>query len=134
MRPYLKIQPYANQGQRVADGQRGIQPLSDLLLGWTRIGEQDYLVRQLDDHKGGIDLAHLRGEGLAEFAAIAGELLARGHARSGDALAIKGYIGAPEKVVKAIVHFAVEYAGRVASDYDAFRKAIQKGRIPVTAS
>ena len=128
---YLKLPPYANQGQRVAEGQRRIQPLSDLLLGWTRIGDQDYLVRQLNDHKGGIDLEHLKGDGLAGLATIAGELLARGHARSGDALAIKGYIGAPEKVVKALVHYGREYASRAEEDYQVFRKAIQKGRIRV---
>ncbi len=129
---YLKAPPYANQGQRVAQGQRAVQPLSDLLLGWTRIGEQDYLVRQLNDHKGGIDLAQLRGEGLTGFAAVAGELLARGHARSGDALAIKGYIGPADRVIRAIVHYGVAYAERAASDSEAFRKAIQKGRIAVS--
>jgi hypothetical protein len=94
----------------VTEGQRKIQSQSDLLLGWTRIGEHDYLVRQLNDHKGGVDLTALAGNGLSSLSTVAGELLARGHARSGDALTIKGYIGSFDKVVKAIVHYGLEYA------------------------
>lgn len=127
--PYLKRSSYANQGQRVAEGQRKIQPLSDLLLGWTRMGKQDFLVRQLNDHKGSIDLKQLRGEGLNSLAVIAGELLGRGHARSGDPLIIKSYIGSGDKVVKSLLHFALEYASITQSDFASFQKAIKEGRI-----
>ena len=95
--PYLKHVHYNHQGQRVVEGQRRIQAVSDLLLGWTRIGDSDYLVRQLNDHKGSVELSTLRGGGLKNLAGVAGELLARGHARSGDPLEIKGYIGKSEK-------------------------------------
>jgi uncharacterized protein (DUF2252 family) len=57
-----------NHGRRAAEGQRAIQPLSDLLLGWTSIGAHEYLVRQLNDHKGSIDLQRLRGGGLESLA------------------------------------------------------------------
>ncbi|MBV9302203.1 MAG: DUF2252 domain-containing protein [Acidobacteriaceae bacterium] len=127
--PYIKSDLYPNEGQRVVVGQHKIQPLSDLLLGWTRIGEHDYLVRQLNDHKGTVDLRQLRGEGLRSLATIAGELLARGHARSGDALMIKGYVGAPDKVVKSIVHYGLEYASLTEADFEIFKKAISYGRI-----
>src|SRR5208283_2548510 len=40
-----------NQGERVAEGQRAMQLQSDIFLGWTRIDERDYMVRQLRDHK-----------------------------------------------------------------------------------
>lgn len=131
--PYLKHRPFPNQGCRVAEGQRKIQPVSDLLLGWTRIGEHDYLVRQLNDHKVSLDLEQLRGEGLQGLASVAGELLARGHARSGDALAISAYIGNAEKVVQAIVKYAMEYAKLTAADFAVFQKAIKEGRIKVSA-
>ncbi len=127
--PYLKSEPYANQGQRVAEGQRKVQPLSDLLLGWTRIGEHDYLVRQLNDHKGSVDLRNLRGGGLGSLAGIAGELLARGHARSGDALAIKGYIGAPDKVLKSVTRYGLDYASQTEADFEQFQKAIREKRV-----
>lgn len=128
---YLKQNGYANQGRRVAEGQRKIQPLSDLLLGWTRIGEQDYLVRQLNDHKGSIDLKQLRGDGLNSLAIVAGELLGRGHSRSGDPLIIKSYIGTGDKALKSLVDFAFEYANVTEADFESFTKGIREGRIKI---
>ncbi|MGA8594448.1 MAG: DUF2252 domain-containing protein [Bryobacteraceae bacterium] len=131
--PYVKHAPEAHQGQRVALGQRKIQAVSDLMLGWTRIGKHDYLVRQLNDHKGTVDLDQLRGPGLSSLAEIAGELLARGHVRSGDALSIKGYIGSGDKVQKAIVQYALGYAETTESDFELFQKAIKAGRVKTTS-
>lgn len=131
--PYLKHQTYQNQGYRVVEGQRKMQPASDLLLGWTRIGEHDYLVRQLNDHKVGLDLQQLRGNGLSSLADVAGELLARDHARSGDPLAIKAYIGSCAKVVSAIVKYALEYSEITEADFGAFQKAMKDGQLKVSA-
>jgi uncharacterized protein (DUF2252 family) len=127
--PYLKLAPYGHQGKRVAEGQRKVQPVSDLLLGWTRIGDHDYLVRQLNDHKGSIDLRTLRDESLDSLAVVAGELLARGHARSGDALEINGYIGSSGKVLKSIVRYGLDYAAVTGGDFEAFKKAIEDSRV-----
>jgi uncharacterized protein (DUF2252 family) len=127
--PYLQTSTYTQQGQRVAEGQRRIQPLSDPLLGWTRGGEHDFLVRQLNDHKGTVDLGKLRGEGLSSLSGIAGELLARGHARSGDALMIKGYVGSPDKIIQPLVDYGREYAAQTQSDFEEFQKRIRSGRI-----
>jgi uncharacterized protein (DUF2252 family) len=132
--PYLKHVHYDHQGQRVVEGQRRIQAVSDLLLGWTSVGDFDYLVRQLNDHKGSIELNTLRGDGLKNLAGVAGELLARGHARSGDPLEIKGYIGSPEKISKAIVKFALRYADVTNDDFVEFQKAIKAGRVKVAQS
>lgn len=126
--PYLDANTH--QGRRV-EGQDKIQPISDLLLGWTRIGQHDYLVRQLNDHKGSINLEHLRGNGLNELAQIAGEILARGHARSGDALAIKAYIGNSNAVAESVVRYGLSYAKRTRADFEAFQKAIEKARISI---
>jgi uncharacterized protein (DUF2252 family) len=126
---YLPGTSHRHQGQRVAEGQRAIQPLSDLLLGWTTVANHQFLVRQLNDHKGSIDLLQLRGEGLNSLARVAGELLARGHARSGDACAIHGYCGAGSKIPRAISSFACEYADVNNSDYAAFMAAIKGGKI-----
>jgi uncharacterized protein (DUF2252 family) len=119
----------AHNGRRAAEGQRAIQPMSDLLLGWTTIGEHQYLVRQLNDHKGSIDLPTLRRGGLESLATVAGELLARGHARSGDALEIRGYCGSGGKVVRALRDFACEYADQTHKDFTAFTAAIKSGKI-----
>jgi len=126
---YLPDASAAHHGRRTADAQRAIQPLSDLLLGWTAIGPHQYLVRQLNDHKGGIDLRKLRGGGLRSLATLAGELLARGHARSGDAYQIRGYCGSGKKMAKALGEFAVHYAAQTEADYKAFLAATRSGRI-----
>lgn len=122
---------HLHQGRRVAEGQRAIQPMSDLLLGWTTIGHHHYLVRQLNDHKGSVDLHRLRGGGLKSLALVAGELLARGHARSGDACKIRGYCGASAKMGRVLRDFASEYADQTETDYGAFVAAIESGRIRV---
>ncbi len=125
--------PAQHQGMRVAAGQRAVQPQSDLLLGWTTIGSHEFLVRQLNDHKGSIDLETLRGGGLNSLAVVAGELLARGHARSGDACRIAGYCGSGLKLAKALAIFAAEYANQTERDYHAFTAAIKAGRIKVAS-
>lgn len=119
-----------HQGKRVAEGQKWLQPLSDLMLGWTTVENVEFVVRQMNDHKGAIGLATLKEDGLQVLSAVAGQLLARGHARSGDALQIKGYIGSHEKVISALTDFALEYAGQVQADFELFRKAVQAGQIP----
>jgi len=122
---------YPHEGRRVAEGQRAIQPVSDMLLGWTSLAGHEFLVRQLNDHKGSIDIERLRGAGLDSLAQVAGELLARGHARSGDACVIHGYCGSGTKIVKAIRAFAVEYADQAEADFAAFRKAVDSKKIPL---
>ena len=129
---YAKWLPEAvhqHEGRRAAEGQRAIQPISDLLLGWTSIGGFHYLVRQLNDHKGGIDLQRLRQEGLGQLAVVAGELLARGHARSGDAREILGYCGSGLKIAKALRDFASQYADQTEADYAKFMAAIKSGKL-----
>ncbi|HXZ81999.1 MAG TPA: DUF2252 domain-containing protein [Terriglobales bacterium] len=120
---------YRNQGQRVVEGQRAIQTQSDLLLGWTSFEGRDYLVRQLSDHKASIADEDLRGKGLTLYAHTCGELLAKGHARSGDPCTLAGYFGTGPNLDKAIEQFAVAYADQVTLDYEKFRDAIRAGRI-----
>jgi hypothetical protein len=95
------------------------------------MGSHQYLVRQLNDHKGKVDLQLLRGSGLKSLALVAGELLARGHARSGDACRIRGYCGSPAKIVRALGAFATAYADQTEADYRAFLAAIKSGKIKV---
>jgi uncharacterized protein (DUF2252 family) len=119
--PYLgEIGAPQHQGHRVVQGQRAMQFLSDMLLGWTSINNRHYLVRQLNDHKGSIAIEDLKGEGLMQYAEICGELLARGHARSGDPVALDGYIGTSDRFVEAIGAFAVDYADQTELDYKTF--------------
>ena len=119
--PYLgEMGAPQHQGRRVVQGQRAMQFLSDMLLGWTTIHNRQYLVRQLNDHKASIEMEDLKGEGLMQYAEICGELLARGHARSGDPVALDGYIGTSDRLVDAVSDFAVDYADQTEADYKTF--------------
>ena len=122
--PYLDHAGTAHhQGQRVAEGQRAMQFQSDPFLGWTTIANREYLVRQLNDHKASIEVDDLKGSGLAEYAEICGELLARGHARSGDACMLAGYIGNGAKFGEAIAEFADAYADQTERDWQTLLKS-----------
>jgi len=114
--------PHHN-GRRVAEGQKAMQVQSDPFLGWTRIGSRDYLVRQLNDHKGSIEIEDLSGGGLQAYAELCGELLARGHARSGDPVTIAGYLGAGDGFAEAIAKFGVAYADQTEKDWEALKKS-----------
>jgi len=120
---YLEYHGPQHQGRRVADGQRAMQFLSDPFLGWTTIANRQYLVRQLNDHKAGIEVEDLKGLGLLEYAEMCGELLARGHARSGDACILAGYIGSGRRFAEAIMKFAESYADQTERDWQMLRKS-----------
>jgi uncharacterized protein (DUF2252 family) len=119
--PYLgePLEPH-HQGRRVAEGQRAMQLQSDPFLGWTTIQGRDFLVRQLNDHKASVSMDELKAEGLLEYASVCGELLARGHARSGDCAVLAGYIGASTRFDDAIANFAAAYADQTERDWQAF--------------
>ncbi len=119
--PYLGEQGASqHHGRRVAEGQRAMQLQSDIFLGWTTINNRHYLVRQLNDHKASVSSEDLKGDGLIQYAEICGELLARGHARSGDPLVLDGYIGASGKFDLAVTEFAQQYADQTERDYQTF--------------
>jgi uncharacterized protein (DUF2252 family) len=115
--------PDPHNGKRVADGQRAMQLQSDPFLGWTHISSRQYLVRQLNDHKGSIDLEDLAGSGLVAFAEVCGELLSRGHARSGDPAVIAGYLGSGTGFAEAISKFGLLYADQTEKDWLDLRRS-----------
>src|SRR5262249_21713527 len=83
----------------------------------------DYLVRQLADHKAALDPTVLNRRTLSAYAALCGEVLAKGHARTGDAACLAGYVGASPKLDRAMAAFAIEYADQVKSDYRLCRRS-----------
>jgi uncharacterized protein (DUF2252 family) len=122
--PYLpNTHACPHNGQRVVIGQRSMQLQSDPFLGWTHIGARHFLVRQLNDHKGSIDLTDLAGSGLMAFGEVCGELLARGHARSGDPLVIAGYLGNGGTFAEALARFGSLYADQTEKDWQALRRS-----------
>jgi uncharacterized protein (DUF2252 family) len=133
LEPYLRPAPFDNHGQRVVAGQRLIQGSADLLLGWSRAEYQGddlhFYFRQLRDRKGSIDPLTLDTRGLADYATLCGAVLARAHARSGDAATIDGYVGANDRFDAAIGAFAMAYADQTAKDHQALVDAVQSGRL-----
>ncbi len=122
--PYLRtVRPVEHEGQRVSEGQQMMQTLSDPFLGYTRFGGHDYLVRQLADHKAALDPAELTRRTLFECATLCGEALAKGHARTGDAARLAGYVGKSAKFDRAIAVFAATYTEQVKNDYRLFVKS-----------
>ncbi len=128
--------PYVNDGAKksshwgrlVAEGQLAMQMQSDPLLGWTTIANRCYLVRQLNDHKAAIEVEALKGPGLAAYAEVCGELLARGHARSGDVQMIVGYLGTGDSFCNALADFAVAYADQTEADWEQLRRSKHASR------
>jgi uncharacterized protein (DUF2252 family) len=114
---------HTHQGHRVVDGQRAMQLTSDPFLGYTTIEGRDYLVRQLNDHKASLDLEKVSPSALLGYADICGELLARGHARAGDPVAMAAYLGASDRFDHAILKFARVYADKTEHDWNLLKRS-----------
>ncbi len=121
--PYVEDGRAAHNGQRVAEGQRAMQMQSDPFLHWTHIGRRQFLVRQLNDHKGSIEIDDLAGDNLKAYAEVCGELLARGHARAGDALVIASYLGNGENFAEALSKFGARYADQTEMDWEELKRS-----------
>ena len=128
---HLPKSRYPQHGQRVVAGQRMMQAVSDIYLGWTK-GIDDnrhYYWRQLRDMKGSLDVESVKPAGLCTYAGICGWTLARAHARSGDPIAIAAYLGPDDSFDLAITDFAKRYADQNEQDYRQFVDAIHSGRL-----
>jgi uncharacterized protein (DUF2252 family) len=126
---------FSNHGQRVAEGQRLMQAVTDVFLGWQRVKQgydgrsHDYYVRQLWDWKFSADIDTMEPQLLSSYAEICGWTLARAHARSGDAVAIASYLGASSTFDDAVAAFAQSYANQNELDHQALVDAIASGTV-----
>jgi hypothetical protein len=120
-----------HEGERVIYGQRLLQAVGDPLLGWTTIADRPFYVRQMKNMKGDIPVAGLSGQPLIYFSWAYGALLARAHARTGDAAAIAGYCGRDRHcdLREALADWALAYGDQNEADFAAFRAAIAEGRL-----
>jgi len=128
---YLPERGYTNHAERIVIGQRLMQATSDIFLGWheSKLSDQQYYWRQLKDMKGSVDVATLDEAGLGTYLAVCSLCLARAHARTGDSLAIAGYLGKSDAFDKAIAKFAIAYADQAERDYQALVEAVNSGQI-----
>jgi uncharacterized protein (DUF2252 family) len=128
--PFAGASDYTNHGQRVVVGQRMMQATPDVFLGWTRnpVNGRHFYVRRLKDSRLA-NIGAMLEEALPYYAKLCGHTLARAHARSGDAVALAGYMGDDSDFDKAIAEFAMSYAGQTERDWRALLEAIKAGRI-----
>jgi uncharacterized protein (DUF2252 family) len=132
---FVGASKYPNQGQRVVAGQRLMQASSDIFLGWQRNEagldgrQRDFYLRQLRDWKFSIDIQAMIPRGMQIYGQLCGWTLARAHARSGDRIAIAGYLGGSDVFDEAVTQFAATYADQNERDYQSLVNAIAAGRI-----
>jgi len=121
---------HAHQGQRVVEYQQALQTVSDPLLGWTTVGGRQYYVRQFRNMKGSVALDAIDAAALADYAAVVGHLLAKGHARTSGASMIVGYVGNSDRLDRALARFARLYADQTEADHAALVRAAERGVVP----
>jgi uncharacterized protein (DUF2252 family) len=133
LEPYLGRSRFSHCGHRVVAGQRLMQAASDIFLGWMtgKPAGRHFYWRQLRDMKGTIEVDLLRPPGLEILAGLCGWALARGHARSGQRIAIASYLGVSDRFDRGIADFAVAYADQAEKDFETVAKAIKQGKIAV---
>jgi uncharacterized protein (DUF2252 family) len=129
---------FDNCGQRVVVGQRLMQAVSDIFLGWVRVNgidgqQRDFYLRQLRDWKGSAEIGTMTPSTLSTYGELCGWTLARAHARSGDRVGIAAYLGSSPAFETAICEFASTYADQNERDYRILVDAIAAGRIAATA-
>lgn len=131
--PFVPVLPEpcrTPDGVRAVRGQRLLQSVGDPLLGWTTIDERPFDVRRIKSMKGEVPPALLTGRPFLFFAGGYGALLARAHARTGDAAAIFGYHGGAEKpsLDEALGDWAEAYGNRNERDHAALVRAMAEGQ------
>ncbi|WP_234330295.1 DUF2252 domain-containing protein [Streptomyces acidiscabies] len=123
------VDPVDHEGRRVVLGQKRMQVVSDILLGWTTVSGRPFQVRQFRNRKGSVDPAALAPDQLDDYARMTGALLARAHTHSTDPRLIAGYCGKSEELDEAIATFAVSYADRTEADHGALVTGVREGRV-----
>jgi uncharacterized protein (DUF2252 family) len=128
--PYAGKSIYENQGQRIVVGQRLMQSSSDIFLGWTH-GRRGYhfFGRQLRDMKFSFPIEAFSVVQMKRYAEVCGSVLARAHAKSGDAAKISGYLGKTDAFDQALGEFSLAYADQTVRDHAALVAAVKAGRV-----
>ncbi|MNL58869.1 hypothetical protein D3C87_1825460 [compost metagenome] len=107
----------------MAAAYRYFLPSPDRFLGTARMQGLDYLVRELQPAKGGVELAELKGaKAFAKHMPAVALAAARAHARSGRGADLLADMGDEQAFVARILDFALAYQAQVRQDHLAFSK------------
>ena len=136
LEPFLGKSRFRNHGRRVVEGQQLMQATSDPMLGWIRVKDsvgikRDFYVRQRWDAKGSALIDAMKPKTMRVYAQLCAGILARAHARSGDAVAISSYLGRSDKFDRGLATFAETYADQNERDYASLKAAADAGQIEV---
>ena len=118
-----------HHGKRVVMGQRSLQASSDVMLGSTTVDGLPFFVRQMKNMKASFPMEMLIGEPFYFYARACAALLARAHARVGDAAAIAGYCGKSPALDQALAAWAEAYGDQTERDHAQLVKAIKSGKV-----
>lgn len=125
----FEVPEVEHEGRRVVLGQKRMQVVSDILLGWTSVDGRPFQVRQFRNRKGSVDPAALAADQIDDYGRMTGALLARAHSHSADPRLVAGYCGKSEELDEAIADFAVAYADRTEADHADLVAAVRSGRV-----
>src|SRR5262249_37976272 len=87
--------------------------------------------RQSRNMKGSVAVDSIDAAALADYAAVLGHLLAKGHARTSGASMIVGYAGSSDHLDIALARFARLYADQTEADHAALVNAADRGIVPI---
>ncbi|MEN3582745.1 DUF2252 domain-containing protein [Streptomyces sp. ZYX-F-203] len=118
-----------HEGRRVVSGQKRMQVVSDVLLGWTSVDGRPFQVRQFRNRKGSVDPAALAADQIDDYARMTGALLARAHAHTVDPRLLAAYCGKSDELDEAGAVFALAYADRTEADHADLVAAVRGGRV-----
>jgi uncharacterized protein (DUF2252 family) len=135
---FVGASEYDNGGNRVVVGQRLMQAVSDIFLGWVRVTgldgmSRDFYLRQLRDWKASAEVETMLPEGMRTYGEVCGWTLARAHARSGDPLVMAAYLGGGPSFDVAVREFAESYADQNERDHQSLLDAIASGSLTAEA-
>ncbi len=122
-------------GERVVRVQRLLQAAVDPFLGHARVrvGERDrsFYVRRLYDHRASVDVSRLTPDMLEAYGRVCAWVLARAHARGGQAAEIAGYLGGSQGFDEAVATFALDYRARNEEDFRTFTDSFPRSATTV---
>jgi len=130
LEPYAGATVFRNQGERVVNGYRLMQPASDMFLGWSLgLRGRHFFIRQLRDIKISVRVETFGRAEMDLYATWCGRALALSHARSGSSATLSGYMGQSDAFDKAVAAFSTAYADQNEKDHAALDRAVRKGQV-----
>ena len=127
--PYARGSAFSNQGQRIVQGYRLMQPASDIFLGWGQGLKNHFFIRQLRDIKISMRVETFGRVEMDLYATWCGRALALSHARSGNSAMLSGYMGKSDAIDRAIATFSMAYADQNERDHAALDRAVRTGKV-----